>query len=312
MKGFFTQGIAVLLDKPVSLTGLKNLLPVEYRPEIMDEDENGEVNRKNIAVVLPDLPEALVILDVFDKPWPDHMGSPDTEPDLFSAWGMGYYGPFTFPGSFERAVHFAKTDHQSVEFAKNHNAFIRVKTTYPRNNDTDPIVPQNYNPIKELMALTAFLQKLLDHLPASIYFNPAGELLLSKQQVDGIMDFCNKENTYHLSLWTNSRLYNWDDDFMFMDSVGNEQFDLPDIEVIIPKEGEYDLTNVSNFINDISMHSIDSFINLEDEEMFEAFDGTKWEILSSEKSLTDPPRNTIRLYPEGIDVPSSLIPSEDE
>ncbi len=109
------------------------------------------------------------------------MGDAKDDIGLFSTWSMGFFGPFVFSNSLERALLFNSELNLPKEQILQHQAFIRILMTYVQTKD-DPIIPDNYDPFKELTYMNKIARKLLEHPESLCYFNPNGEVLLSKEQ----------------------------------------------------------------------------------------------------------------------------------
>jgi hypothetical protein len=43
-------------------------------------------------------------IDTVDRPWPDDMGDPKENAEVFAAWSMGHFGPYTYPGGLQRLM----------------------------------------------------------------------------------------------------------------------------------------------------------------------------------------------------------------
>src|SRR5690606_37091459 len=130
-KGFFTQGVAVLFEKAPSRAALREALEPAF--EIAREDDGGDGWAQGadglIVTYRPDV-NGYVNVDVVHRPWPDHMGDPTKEPELFGAWTFGHFGPFAFPGNLERAAEQNLTWEHAGKDVKKHTAFVRVRLSY--------------------------------------------------------------------------------------------------------------------------------------------------------------------------------------
>src|SRR5690606_38263004 len=109
------------------------------------------------------------------EPWPDAMGDPEQEADLFAAWTMSALGPFTFPGALERSVEHAMRWKDARARVPAHRAFVRARSSYVLGKGGDaPIIPEGYDPIAELFQLTAITRAVLELPGAVAYFYPSG------------------------------------------------------------------------------------------------------------------------------------------
>src|SRR5207249_2241696 len=102
-KGLFTQGVAVLLKQKVTLDDLEPLLKSFKIVKRKDDFPQWEFGGPTFVIEYRPEVNGLVSVDIVDQVWPDKMGDPKTEPMTFGAWSMGHFGPFAFPGNFERA-----------------------------------------------------------------------------------------------------------------------------------------------------------------------------------------------------------------
>src|SRR5689334_20023785 len=75
-KGFFTQGAAILMSRPVTLDEIEPLLGAF---QIVKRDEKGvEPNLSGPSLLVAFRPEVngYISIDLQNRPWPDHMGDP--------------------------------------------------------------------------------------------------------------------------------------------------------------------------------------------------------------------------------------------
>ncbi len=322
MKVIFTQGFCILLKELITVDDIKPLLS-HFNPmcssskkkEINDEKYKiiSEAQKKSmekwmtIGSLYIDLPDndGRILIDIVDNQWPDHMGDVKDEVGLFSAWSMGYFGPFVYPKSLERALLCYNQFKESNAHIPKHQAFIRILMTYTKKQD-NPENPDNYDPLKELMYMNKITSKLLEHPETLYYFNPNGEVLLNKEQFDNKLLHYQKYNTPPIPIWSNVRRIKLEDNWTLMDSVGAQQLDLCDIEVVFPNDYA-----PSNHIFEVIMNSILYLINqglgFNDGETIDGVYGYIWHIGVFEKSLSVPPRKVYRFYPSDIkEFPSFL------
>src|SRR4029077_18617459 len=89
------------------------------------------------------------------------------------------------------------------------------------------------------------------------YFNPNGEVLRDRAGFRETWIECKKQNKIPLLLWMNIRFFNLSEQFSFMDTVGNSQLELQDVEAIFPKakyeprDIDYYLRNVTHYLLDL-------------------------------------------------------------
>src|SRR5262249_30301474 len=186
----------------VALSELRSLLTDFDTVKEVPASEHWEFSGPRLVIAyLPEV-NGFVSVDVVDRPWPDHMGAPKEAPTLFGAWGMGHFGSFTYTGSLERA-----SLHSSPEMrdaAQQHEAFVRIHVSYVFGAGGDaPVLPDNYRPLPELAFITGIASALLRHPRALCYFNPAGELLLSKAKLDQQIAYAAANAIPPLDAWMN-------------------------------------------------------------------------------------------------------------
>lgn len=120
--GFVVQGTSVLFRTPPSSGAIARALR-EWQPTT-DFVPGSELDRWFV----PFRPEVngLVRVDVFDAPWPDGLGSPSAEPEIFASWGAGAFGPFAYPGGLSRALAVPSGDERAHEHVAAHRSVVRI------------------------------------------------------------------------------------------------------------------------------------------------------------------------------------------
>ncbi|HTU26600.1 MAG TPA: DUF4261 domain-containing protein [Pirellulales bacterium] len=303
-KGFFSQGVTLLTDATVSLAEVTSAL--EMHGYCVDDESAGASAESwcfgGPSVLVPYRPEVngSVLVDVVDHRWPDAMGDPKSDPTIFGAWSMGHFGPFAFPGSFERARQHAWTWPDGRTIAPTHRGFIRVRSTYLAGADDNALVlPEDYDPLPELLFINGLVVALAGVSGVMCYFNPNGEVLRDLSSFRSICDACDVQQQIPLLLWTNARLFKLDDEFGLMDTVGNLQLDVDDVEAIYPNE-EYDPNTIENYLRNVTHYLLDL-----DREIStgETFDGPgesdlAWVAEVCQEGALTPPRKVLRLCPQ--------------
>lgn len=182
-----------------------------------------------------DLPTARARAHIaaFDCPWPDSMGDPKGDPELFAAWSLGMFGPFTFPGNLERAMVHAYEFPAARSLASAHHAFLRVSITQPSRDAGRAVI---YDPLAELQAMTNLARALLDAPGALAYFNPGGEVLADAARIDATNREARAARVSSLPLWVNVRVAHFEQapGWMIMDTIGMGQVDRDDLEAVFP------------------------------------------------------------------------------
>jgi hypothetical protein len=306
-KGMFTQGVCVLLHKPVSLDDIESVLAgfdVRRRQEASEAWAFG-----GPSVIVAYRPDAngFVAVDVVDQCWPDHMGDPKTDTMTFGAWTMGHFGPFAYPGGLQRAAEQCWSWEAGESIPERHKAFVRIRVSYAFGaKDDDPVMPDDYEPLPELEFVTKMASSLLD-LPGSLcYFNPNGEVLRGQDGLRESLNFAWSNELPPLDAWSNVRLFNVNPEWSLMDSVGNGQLDIPDTEAFFHTES-FDFGEVDNFIRNVSLYVLKKGEIVNDGDTMDGPGGIRWQSHQFEDSVCDPPRSVLRWLPmDGRPVPPEI------
>jgi hypothetical protein len=313
MKGFFTQCYVVLTRNRVDFNELVEQLQKHY-PVVKrnPSNEQWEFSGENVLIDYDSPNNGYAAIDYVEHAWPDGMGS-NEQPILLGAWSTGHFGPFAYPNGLKRAHEQAWRLNENDKDNFHHSGFLRLKISYVFGAESEALVrPANYNSMKELEFLDGIMQVILGMVDDGIYFNPNGELLLTGKSFQDCIDFSKASGLPALDLYSNVRLYNIDDDFRLMDSVGNLQFDLPDMEVVIPK-GKYDLGEIDRFIRNATFYLLTNGEVVKHGDTMEGPGDINWRGFLFEKGICDPPRRTIRWFPSNVNrFPASILPIEDK
>jgi hypothetical protein len=308
-KGFYTQGLAVLLEQAVDREEIARLLSAF---EIVQRLEGSGIwALSGPALVLAFRPEVdgRVTVDVVDRPWPDGMGDSKEAPELLAAWSMGHFGPFTHPGGLGRALRQPWTWREARGVVGAHGAFLRIRMTYVAGMDR-PVKPEDCDPVAELQFLTSVALALLEHPRALAYFDPNGEVLLPKSMVQASLAHAAEHRLPPFDLWSGVRLYKLEEGWILMDSVGNGQLDVADHEVVFP-HGRFEPQAVDRFLRDMSLYLLENGPVIEDRDTADGPGGVRWQARLCPESLTSPPREVLRWFPEDqAEIPDFLFAPE--
>lgn len=314
-KGLFTQGMCVLLRAPVAINDLRDRLkdlPLIGRTEAVDGSETQE------TLVLAYRPEVggHLLVTVAESPWPDEMGDPDESPDRFVAWSLGQFGPLAFPGCLQRASEQSWGWENAAERVQEHQAHVRLLVSYvlgPEEVAVDdseeelPLIPSDYNSLEELKFLTKAVEMLLEMPEAICYFNPGGEVLRDENGLRQGLNSAWNHDVPPLDMWTNVRLFRAEAEWSLMDTVGNGQFDLPDMEAIYIAD-RYEPAEVEGFMRNASLYLLNDEEEVDDGDTADGPGGITWMAMQCNDALTDPPRPTIRWIPQdGSQPPEELL-----
>ncbi len=311
-KGLYTQAIAVLLEKPLPLQEVRDVLWDFQKSEEDNEALDGDgwaISGPGFSLMFDEETNGVATLDIIDRTWPDDMGDPQQNPMVFMAWSMGNFGPGTFPGSLERACEHAWSWQEAGREVPRHKAFIRLRMTYvagrDAQSDDQPVVPEDYDvdaSRKELEFLDAVAQALLTLPGAVCYFNPSGEVLLPADAFEERVKEAQTTDVANLSAWSNIRFYKVSPEWYMMDSVGNLQFEVPDMEVCIPARFEDDLSDFDMFIRNVSWYLMNNPGVIQHGHTAPGPGDLTMRAHFYENSLLAPPRQVILWLPADMDA----------
>jgi len=302
MKGFFTQGVAVLLKQKVTLGDIEPLLKPFKIVKRKDDFEKWEFSGPSFVVEYQPEVNGFVSIDIVDQVWPDKMGDPKNEITLFGAWSMGHFGPFAFPGALERAKEHCLWK-QGPETVAQHQCFIRIRVSYvfgvPENA---PLMPKDYNPLNELNFITRVVMALLQHAAALCYFNPNGELLAERAYMEKVIEHYVKASLPPVDLWANRRMFKFNDGWMMMDTVGMRQLDLDDLETCF-RNDHFKPGDIGLFLGNTSLYMAGNGAVIKNGETIDGPGKVLFQAKQFEKGMATPPRGTLRFRPQDRTTP---------
>lgn len=229
--------------------------------------------------------EDRIVVDVVDKPWPDTMGHPQADPDLFSCWCLGGFGPHVYPGSLERAVQHAYAVPAAQALVSRHRAFVRARKT----------APPSAEPLTDLARLVAVARALLELPKALAYFQPNGEVVLDRAALEASLEHAERTGVPALDLHVNVRGWRVEEanNWRFLDTVGLEQVLVPDIEALFDAN-RYSENTVARFVRNMSLYQLQRGDVLVDGHTVEG-PGGRWQVQRLDESRASPPRPVVRL-----------------
>ena len=317
-KGLFTQGMCVLLREPITIDELESCLQgieVLGRHDSIDDDDAPE------TLVLSYRPEVNghMLVTPSSGLWPDEMGDPDESPERFVAWSLGQFGPLAFPGCLERAGEQSWGWEEGSQLITSHTSHVRFLISYVlgvEDGDMDdedvPLVPDDYDPLDELKFLTKAISSVLELPKAICYFNPGGEVLCDENGLRQGLNYAWNHELPPLDMWTNVRLFRATETWSLMDTVGNGQLDVPDLEAIYDSD-RYEPSDVERFLRNASLYMLNNDEAVDDGDTADGPGDICWTAMECEDALSDPPRSTIRWVPDdGSDPPEELLMRGDE
>ncbi len=314
-KGLFTQGMCVLVRQGVAVSELEARLKDFQLIGRTEPGDSGETHETLVYNYRAEVGGHLLVT-ASDSPWPDEMGDPDESPELFVAWSLGQFGPLAFPGCLKRACDQAWGWDNAAETVLAHRAHVRLLISYvlggdeaEENGDDEdlPLVPDDYDALDELKFLTKAVESLLDLPEAICYFNPGGEVLRDEHGLRQGLNSAWNHDIPPLDMWTNVRLFRAVEGWSLMDTVGNGQIDLPDMEAIYIAD-KYEPAEVEEFLRNASLYLLNKDEDVDDGDTADGPGGITWSAMECNDALTDPPRPTIRWIPDDeTDPPAELL-----
>lgn len=301
-KGFFSQGVCLLTDGKTIIEDVRSALEAEKLHIAKQTPAREDWCFSGPSLIIPFRPEVngYAEVDLVEHPWPDTMGDPKTDPMTFGAWSMGHFGPLAFPGGLARARQHVWLWEAGRTVPEGHRGFIRIRMSYVFGTGQDArVLPENYQPLAEMMFLSRVVLALLNMSSVLCYFNPNGEVLRDGAGFRDTWDACEKQQKIPLLLWMNIRHFNLNERFGLMDSVGNGQLEIQDVEAIYPR-AEYDPGTISYYVSNVTHYLLDLDRAIK---TGEAIDGPgesnlSWTIEVCKLGIVAPPRRVLRLYPK--------------
>ena len=306
MKGLFTQGVVVLLERAPSVRELKRALHGKWTVhENLDEEFNWFSGRVSLSGSGPD-DRSTAAVAVYDCSWPDHMGDAQDEPMLLAAWTMGHLGPTTWPGALQRATDHAAWWPNARDAVDRHRAFVVLRTSYASGDPSDPVMPPGYNPLREIRGLTTGRRWLLDLPSAICAFNPNGEVLVDASTFDRFVSEAKSLRVDPLRLWLNVRVWS-KGEWYAADTVGLAQFDSIDHEACAPIDA-IDPNDVVMMLYNMALYATSEPAVIRSGDTTDGPGGV-WQTLTSRDGVAAPPRPTYRWLPLfEASAPGSLVP----
>jgi Domain of unknown function (DUF4261) len=131
------------------------------------------------------------------------------------------------------------------------------------------------------------------------YFNPNGEVLRDRASFRELRTACKKQEKIPLPLWMNVRFFNVNDKFSLMDTVGNGQLDLRDVEAVFPK-AKYDPDDIDYCLRNVTHYLLGLDRDLKSGEEIDGpgESNLTWTTEALKEGASPPPRRVLRLYPK--------------
>lgn len=296
-KGFFSQGVVVLAERPISLDEIARALADWEIVKRVDKFDSWPMGGPTLIVAYRKECRGYVSVDVVDKPWPDSMGDPKTDPQVFAAWSMGHFGPYAFPGGLERAAEQCWGWDDAKEAVAKHKAFVRLRVSYAFGaKDDDPIMPDGIEPSDEIEFLLQMVLAILK-LPGTLcYYNPNGEAVRDRDSLVESIDSGHEQDIVPIDVIANVRIIPLTEDWCAMDTVGNSQLDVRDMEACFHGES-YDPSEVDHFMKNATLYVLANGEIVKDGDTMDGPGDVRWQAIKWDDSLFEPPRRTLRWVP---------------
>jgi len=304
-KGLFTQGFCMLTDGTTTIEDIRAALEAKdfYIVKQAAPQKDWRFGGPTLVIEYDSDVNGYIAVDVVNERWPDTMGDPKTDSMTFAAWSMGHFGPLTFPGGLERAAQHSWTWQEGKTIAKRHRGFIRLRLSYGFGaKGSDPIMPQDYDPLVELVVLNTLVLPLFKVPGVLCYFNPNGEVLRDRATFREYYKGCNEQEKTPIALWSNVRFFNINDRIGLMDTVGNGQLDLQDVEAVFPK-AKYEPEVIDYYLRNVSLYLLGLDRSMQSGEEIDGPGETNlsWMTEVLKEGASPPPRRVLRLYPKALE-----------
>jgi len=309
-KGFYTQSLAILLRKAASLQAIEERLEGFTIVKRVKGSDIWAIGGPSLVVEYrPDV-NGYVSVDTIEHGWPDHMGDPMADPQVFAAWSMGHFGPGAWPRSLERACQHSWAWPEGRSIPLQHQAFIRIRSSYAFGADDEtPIMPSSYEPLPELEFVTRIAEALVRLPEVLCYFNPNGECVKSACEFLNALSHHRSTKQMPLDVWSNVRFFRFEDiepKWALMDTVGMSQLDASDLEACFPLDA-YDPRQVANFLRDVCAYLVQEGPVIRDGDTIDGPQNVTWQGVNLKESRIAPPREVVRWFPvDGREVPAEL------
>lgn len=304
-RGFFTQSATVLFERRPSLADIAPLFPEVERYGKPTSSWMG--SDEELVLRFDEARNGTIVIDVVDAAWPDGMGDPKDDPDLFGAWTMGAFGPLAFPGNLARAAAHSALSANAQDIVARHRSFVRIRSCYVLGAGPDaPILPEGWDGLLELAHVVDVARRVLDLPFALAYFDPNGEVLASTSELEETRSNAIAQDLPPIDLYTNARFFEIGDraGWSLMDTVGMDRFLLPDVELAFPRT--VDANDVGVFLRDVQIYFLQRGGGIPEGDRVEG-PGGAYRALQREKSLVPAPRAVVRLVPEFAVPPGAVL-----
>jgi hypothetical protein len=311
-KGFYTQGLVILLRQAASLDAIAERLgDFDIVKRRAQSSEYWAIGGPTLIVAYKPDVNGYVAIDLCDQRWPDSMGDPKAEPEIFAAWSTGHFGPGAWPGNLERSCQHSWKWPDGRTVPLQHQAFIRIRCSYVFGADDDtPIMPKSYDALDELRFVTRLAAALVRLPDALCFFNPSGECVRGGPELLAALEDHAAAARLPLDIWSNVRFFTFrdvDPAWSLMDTVGMVQLDAPDHEAFFQLDA-YEPGEVGAFLRNVSVYVIEQRPEIRDGDTIDGPGNVRWQGVNRDESRMVPPRQVIRWLPlDGRRAPPELL-----
>jgi hypothetical protein len=298
-KILYTQGLAILLRQAMSLDAIESCLSGFTIVSRQEESTDWHLSGPSLVIAYRPEVNGHVLVDIVDHHWPDQMGDPNTEPELFGAWHLGQFGPETYSGGLKRACEHSWTWPDGHLVPLQHQAFIRIRSSYNFGAEFPTIRPENYDAVHELRFVTRIAAALVRLPQVLCYFNPSGECVRGASQfLACLSDDHATTGDMPLWVWSNVRFFKLPTDPLWnlMDTVGMSQLDAPDHEAFYQSTA-YEPGEVDAFLRIMSSYIVTKGPIIQHGDTADGPGNVKWQGFHVSEALIEPARPVIRWFP---------------
>lgn len=310
-RGLFSQCLAILMESAPTLDDLeRQLVGFEVvRRSRASKTPTWLGGFDELVVAYRPEQNGHVVIDIVDRRWPDTMGDPKSDPELFGAWSMGAFGPAAFPQNLARAQRFAMYWRDGAEHAGQwHSAFLRLRTTYLLGRDENaPVAPESRDPLDELDFLARLARACMTARGSMAFFNPGGEILLDAKELDQRRANAMAQEVPALDVHSQLRFATVGDspEWSVMDTVGMDQLMAPDHEACF-RPDDHEPNDVAAWLRNVCLYVLEAGPVIEATDTIDGPGGT-WRCLATHNHPWIPaPRPVYRWHPEGAILPDEL------
>jgi hypothetical protein len=253
----FSQCICVLFERVPALADVERAFErwtVAGKSNASEGDDGWAVSGPGLILALPD--GSFALADLVGRAWPDDPAVAGA-PGLAAAFRAGMFGPGTTAGALKRAMDQSWAWPEGGASARRHGGFVRLRMGYGRPQGAPADSQGGQDPVYELALLTEISRSLVGMKGALGFFDPAGEALRSREQIEAAMGRKAGRGPPPIDMWSNIRAVALAQEegerWLLVDMVGMGQLGLPDHEAIFA-DGKEQPDAVQGLLRNACMH----------------------------------------------------------